>query len=44
MLSSASIAIEALMLDLVSILAIAAMFAVGCLYVWGCDRLRGTRR
>ncbi len=31
------------MLDLLSILSIAAMFALGFLYVRGCDRLKGTR-
>lgn len=30
-------------LDLISILAIAGMFALGCLYVRGCDRLKGAR-
>jgi len=31
------------MLDLVSILAIAGMFALGCLYVRGCDCLKEVR-
>jgi hypothetical protein len=31
------------MTDLISILAIVAMFAIACLYVLGCDRLKGTR-
>jgi hypothetical protein len=33
----------ALMLDLVSILSTVAMFALACLYVRGCERLKGTR-
>jgi len=31
------------MLDLVSILSIAAMTTLSCLYVLGCDRLKGRR-
>jgi len=31
------------MLDLISILATIAMFALTILYVRGCDRLKGTR-
>lgn len=31
------------MTDLISILAIVAMFAIASLYVFGCDRLKGSR-
>lgn len=31
------------MLDLVSTIFIAAAFALGCLYVTGCERLKGMR-
>lgn len=31
------------MLDLISALAIAAVFALGFAYVLGCERLKGTR-
>jgi hypothetical protein len=31
------------MLDLISAVALAAMFTLGCLYVRGCERLKGVR-
>jgi hypothetical protein len=31
------------MLDVVVVLSLAAMFAIGLLYVHGCDRLKGIR-
>jgi hypothetical protein len=31
------------MLDLIAILSTFAMFTLGCLYVCGCERLKGTR-
>lgn len=31
------------MLDLISILSTAAMFSLACLYIRGCERLKGPR-